>query len=138
MGGGSLTNSFNDLELNRWAAWLSFNWRPKGDDFYVTALTRYINNEKFEDYSVNADLMDLGTRLNYDISKFCLSLEYLHRLNLTYSKFDDYRIAVIGSYKLSDNFFITSTFGKNFTDVNNIIALAGVNFGFSKSKIKAY
>jgi hypothetical protein len=138
IGGGSNTNSFSDAKLNRWAAWLSFNWRPKGDDFYITALTRYINNEKFEDYTVKADLLDVGTRLNYDILKFCLSLEYLQRFNLTKNNDSDYRIAVIGSYKLSDNIYFTTTFGKNFSDVNNIIALAGINFGISKSKIKAY
>jgi hypothetical protein len=137
-GGGSPTNSFNDVNLNRRAAWLSFNWRPKGDKFYFTALTRYINYEKSKKNTVSADLVDLGTRLNYDISKFCLSMEYLQRLNFTSKKYDDFRIAIIGSYKLSDNFFITSTFGKNFTDVNNIIALAGINFGFSRNKVNAF
>lgn len=138
VGGGSGTNSFNDLELNRWAAWLSVNYRPKGNDSYITALVRYLNNEKFEDYTVKADLMDVGTRLNYDINKFCVSLEYLHRFNFTDKIHSDYRIAVIGSYRITENFFITSTFGKNFTDVNNIIAMAGVNFGFSKTKIKTF
>lgn len=138
MGAGSVTNSFSDLELNRWAVWMSFNYRPEGNDYYITALTRYINNEKFEEYTLEADLLDVGTRLNYDLNKFCVSLEYLHRLNFTSKGYSDYRIAVIGSYQIFDNFFITSTFGKNFTDVNNIIAMAGVNFGFSKTKIKAY
>jgi hypothetical protein len=138
LGGGSNTNSFNDSALNRWASWLSFNWRPKGDDFYITALIRYINNEKFEDYIINADLLDIGSRLNYDISKFCVSLEYLQRFNLNKNNGSDNRIAVIGSYKLSDAIYFTTTFGKNFSDVDNIIALAGINFGISNSKIKAY
>ncbi|WP_113639256.1 hypothetical protein [Nubsella zeaxanthinifaciens] len=138
LAGGSTTNSFDNLTLNRWAAWLSFNFRPKGDDFYITALTRYINNEKFEDYNINANLIDLGTRLNYDINKFCISLEYLQRLNVTAKKYSDFRLAAVGSYQISENFYITSTFGKNFSGTNNIIALAGINFGFSSSKIKAY
>lgn len=137
-GAGSVTNSFNDLTLNRWAAWMSFNYRPKGNDFYFTALARYINNEKFDEYTVSANLVDVGTRFNYDINKFCISLEYLHRLNFTSRNYVDYRIAAIGSYQISENFFITSTFGKNFTDTNNIIAMAGANFGFSKTKIKVY
>lgn len=138
IGANSLTNSYDDLELNRWAVWMSFNFRPKGDDFYFTVLSRYINNENFEGTNVKADLVDLGTRLNYDISKFTVSLEYVHRMNFTSDIFDDYRLAAIGSYKLTDNVFITSTFGKNFSDVNNIIALAGLNFGFSQKKVKAY
>lgn len=138
LGGESNSNSFNNIGLNRWASWLSFNYRPKGDDFYITALARYINNEKFEDYTIKADLLDAGTRLNYDISKFCVSLEYLQRFNLTKNSGSDYRIAVVGSYAFSDNIYITTTFGKNFSEVNNIIALAGINFGISKSKVKAF
>jgi len=138
IGVSSLTNSYDDLELNRWAIWMSFNFRPKGNDFYFTFLTRYINNEEFEGTNIQADLVDLGTRLNYDISKFTVSLEYVHRMNFTNDIFDDYRLSAIGSYKLTDNIFITSTFGKNFSDVNNIIALAGVNFGFSQKKVKAF
>jgi hypothetical protein len=137
-GSASVTNSFDDLEFSRWAAWLSLNIRPKGDYFYFTVLARYLNNENFKEYNTTADLIDIGTRLNYDIYKFCISLEYLQRMNITSSNYDDYRIAVIGSYKLTENLFITSTFGKNFTDVSNIIALAGINFGFSKGKTKAY
>ena len=81
-GASSLTKSYDDLELNRWGIWTSFNFRPKGDDFYFTILTRYINNEKFEGANVQADLIDLGTRFNYDILKFTVSLEYVHRMNL--------------------------------------------------------
>lgn len=138
IGGASNTNSFRDATLSRWASWASINWRPKGDDFYVTAVVRYMNNEKFEDYVIKADLLDAGARLNYDISNFCVSAEYLQRFNLTKNNGSDYRVAIIGSYKLSDNIYFTTTFGKNFSDVSNIIALAGLNFGISKSKIKAY
>ena len=138
IGASAESNSYSELELSRWAIWTTFNFRPKGDDFYFTALARYINNEDFEGTNIKADLVDLGARFNYDISKFTVSLEYIQILNTTTEVYDDFRIAVIGSYKLSDNVFVTSTFGKNFDDVNNIIALAGLNFGFSKKKIKAF
>lgn len=138
LGASSTNNSYNELEISRWAAWLTFNFRPKGDDFYLTLLTRYINTEKYDGIAIRADLVDLGTRLNYDISRFTVSLEYIHRMNITSEIFNDYRLAFIGSYKLSDNVFVTSTFGKNFSDVNNIIAIAGLNFGFSQKKVKAF
>jgi hypothetical protein len=137
MGGSSFTNSFEDLGLSRWAAWLTLNWRPKGDDFYFTLLSRYINSDAFEGSSTQVDLMDFGSRLNYDISKFTVSVEYVQRINFTTELYDDYRVAAIGGYKLTENLFITSSIGKNFGDVNNIIALAGINFGYSKSKVKA-
>jgi len=138
IGASSLSNSYANLDLNRWAIWMSFNFRPKGDDFYCTAVARFISNKKYDGTDTQVSLVDLGTRFNYDVSNFTLSLEYVNRMNLTLDIFNDYRLAVIGSYKLTDNIFITSTFGKNFTEVNNIIALAGINFGFSKNKIKAF
>ena len=139
LGGSSTTNTFDKIELNRWAVWMSLNWRPpKTNDFYVTVLTRYINNKKFENYKPNSELLDVGSRLNYDFSKFSVSLEYLQRINFSDNNSNDFRIAFIGSYKLSENIYLTSTFGKNFAGVNNIIALAGINFGFSKSKINPF
>ncbi|PID95252.1 MAG: hypothetical protein CSA95_00475 [Bacteroidetes bacterium] len=138
VGATSQTNSYGELEINRWAVWASCNVRPQGDDFYLTLLARYVHNGTFEETNAQGDLADLGTRLNYDIAKFTLSLEYVHRLNLTYEVFDHYRLAAIASYKLFDNVFVTATFGKNFEAVNDIIALAGVNFGFSHKKIKAF
>ena len=138
IGGSTMTNSFKDLDLNRWAAWCSFNYRPNGNDFYLTALARYINNNKFEEYTAEADLVDLGARLNYDINKFCISIEYINRIDSSNNEASAYRLAAIGSYQISKNFYLTSTFGKNFSDVDNIIALAGINFGFSQTKLKAY
>jgi hypothetical protein len=138
IGGRATSNSFSNLERNRWAAWMSFNWRPKADDFYATALVRYLNNEKHESYSTQADLLDVGARLNYDISKLCISLEYLQRINFTQSHGPDYRIAVVGSYELTKQIYFTATFGKNFSNVDNIIALAGINFGISNAKVKAF
>lgn len=137
-GGNTPYQTFDSLSLNRWATWLTINWRPKGDDFYATILARYINSESISDLDISTDFIDLGSRLNYDISKVTLSLEYIQRMNVTNSIYDDYRLAIIGSYQINENIFITSTFGKNFSEVNNIVALAGFNFGFSKKKLKAY
>jgi hypothetical protein len=137
LAGGSITNSFDDIEFSRWAVWLSINWRPSGDDFYMTLLSRYINNEKYNSYQTKSDLVDVGIRINHDYSKFSFSVEYLHRMNITSEAYDDFRIAMVGSYRLSENIYVTSTFGKNYSEINNIIALAGINFGFSKNKIEA-
>lgn len=137
--GSSATNSYNDLQSSRWGVWASLNWRPKGNDFYVTVLGRYIGNNRFAGYTDNSNLIDVGARANYDIGKFSASLEYLQRFDLvSTSTTVDNRLAAIGSYQLSDKFYLTATFGKDFSGVNNMIAMAGVNFGFSQSKVKAF
>ena len=137
VGGTSVSKSYKDIEYNRWSTWLSFNYRPKGDDFYFTVLSRYRNNESLTT-STDTDVVDLGSRFNYDIGNFALSLEYLQRFDLTNDDSQDYRLAVIGSYKITNNLSITSSFGKNFEEVDNVIALAGINFGLSKSAVKAF
>lgn len=137
--GSSSTNSYNDLQSSRWAIWTSLNWRPKGNDFYITILGRYIGNNRFAGYVDNSNLIDVGTRANYDIGKFSASIEYLQRFDFEPSTTtSDNRLAAIGSYQLSDKFYLTATIGKDFSDVNNMIAMAGVNFGFSQSKVKAF
>lgn len=135
--GSSINNSFDSLSSSRWGAWMNLNYRPKGNNFYITTLVRFYQNESFEEYNRNSSSIDIGTRLNYDIGSFSLSGEYLQRINLSPSG-NDNRVALIGNYQISPNFYLTSTFGKNFSSSNNIIALLGINFGFSTNKMKAY
>ena len=137
IGAISITNSFSTLEIQRWAVWMTLNWRPKGDDFYITTLARYINKSPNTEYNFEQNQLDIGSRLNYDISRVTISMEYLHRLDFTTDQFDDYRLAAICSYRILKNIFVTATFGKNFSEIDNIIALGGVKFGFSKSKIES-
>ncbi len=137
LAGGTDTRVTEDITLSRWAAWANLNWRPNADNFYLTILSKYTRNVEFEGYDPDTDLADLGTRFNYDFVPFTVSLEYIQRLNLTEDIYDDYRLAIVGNYKISDSLYLTTTFGKNFTDVDNIIALAGINFGLSKRKITA-
>lgn len=137
--GSSPTNSYDDLQSSRWALWASLNWRPEGNDFYITVLSRYIGNNRFIGYTDGSNLIDLGTRANYDMGRFSASLEYLQRFNVNSSTGKtDNRLAAIGTYQISDKFYFTTTIGKDFSDVNNMIALAGVNFGFSQSKVTAF
>lgn len=138
IGAWSPDNSIKTMDLSRWAAWLSFNWRPKAKDFYATALLRYLFNDNYLNYEAKTNLMDAGLRLNYDVSKFCMSLEYLQRFDFGNASGSDFRLAIVGNYAYSRNIYLTVTVGKNFSEVNNLIALAGINFGISRSKIKAF
>ena len=134
IGAEAQTNSFDSLQLNRWATWVNFNWRPKAGDFYFTLQTRYLNMEDPLEGS-DMNMADIGSRFNYDIKDFTVSVEYLRRLNFTQEDYSEYRLAAICSYEIADNIFLSSTIGKNFSAANDIIALAGVNFGVSKSKL---
>ncbi len=135
---GSITNSFDDLETARKAVWLSFNYRPKAKETYGTLLLRYMEANAGMDQTETIDNVDIGLRINREIKEFALSIEYLQRLNIANEEYDNFRLALVGSYEINDQIYLTTTLGKNFSDVDNIIALAGVNFGISNNKVKAY
>ncbi len=135
VGGSSEVSSYDDIKYDRWATWLSFNFKIN-KKLNGTILARYITNEEIESATAKMDVGDAGARFNYDINeKFSISAEYVQRF--VFNTDDTYnRIAAIGSWKISDNFYATGTFGKNFEDIDNIIAVAGINFGFSEKKQK--
>ncbi len=136
--GNSKTMTANTVDISRAAAWLAFNWRPKGDDFYVTLLTRYLNNVNFEAQSKNQQIGDFGCRINYDVNLFCISAEYLQRMNFTTANYATNRLAIVTSYQVMENLYFTGTFGKNYSGVNNLITMIGINLGHSNNKIKAF
>lgn len=135
---GNEAEDNNTVKTSRWAAWLAFNWRPKGDDFYITAVTRYVHNVKFEEYANRAHIVDYGARLNYDVGVFTISAEALQRLNFTSRDYTAYRLAIVASFQVKDNVYFTGTFGKNFAETNNLITLVGINFGISQNKMRAF
>lgn len=138
-GGNSATNSFDDLRLNRWATWLSLSYRPRGDDLYVTLLTRFVHQQTSESYQLpNDQLLDVGTQFNYDLSPITLSVEYLQRFYTATPTDTNFRLALICSYHLIDNVYVLVSLGKNYSETNHIIAQAGINFGFSKSTLQAF
>lgn len=141
LGGGSETDSYKDLQLQKWAVWtnLNFSW---SDKFSSTLLGRYLDNlgseiidEAEESEVAEFQGYDLGGRLNWDIArKICLSAEYIQRFYNQSDISSQNRLAAIGSFKIYDNVYATATFGKNFGEVQNIIALGGITLGISENK----
>ncbi|MBD3581289.1 hypothetical protein [Flavobacterium selenitireducens] len=127
--------SFDDVLLSRWGVWVNFN-RYVSEKNSFTGMIRYLGNEILDGYQESVKLGDVGVRYNYEVEKFTLGLEYIQRFNLTVDSKPDFRLAAIGKYKIFDNVFLSATFGKNFSEVNNIIALGGLNFGFATSAVK--
>lgn len=134
-GGESNNNSFQDLSLNRWAFWVSGHFRLASNNLFLTALTRYVNSETQNGVDFDADLIDFGLRLSKDYKSLSISLEYLQRLNISSNDFGNNRFAAIGSYKIADGIYLTSTIGKNFDELENIILVGGLTFGISQKRL---
>ena len=137
LAGNSDSMNVNTMQTSRAGVWMGFNWRPQGGDLYFTLLTRYLHNVNFEAETAMADIGDAGFRLNYDVDRFSISVEYLQRLNFTASNYSANRFALIASYQVSENLYFTGTAGKNFPGVNNLITMVGINFGISSNKINS-
>lgn len=134
-GGTTKTNSYRDLQSDKWGVWISGAFRPKGDAFYISGLMRLSQNiaEGLEPKEV---ILDYGARLNYDFNRLTISGEYLSRSYSSTTISNYSRYALIGSYKITEGVFFTGSLGKNFEETNNLFVIGGVNLGISKSKMK--
>lgn len=126
------SGSFDNIDRARSGAWLTLSYRPYfKSQFEIVGVVRYLDNPNFSGYDRQTRLMDFGGRALYPVDKWGLSIEYINRqvVNGNFKSYD--RLAGVVEYKISDTLFLTATYGKNFDENNNIIALLGINFGFS-------
>lgn len=133
--GQSKTNSFSDLYTNRSGIWANAHWN-KTDNFGLTILARYINNNALVLTSFSGSYADIGFSLNYDLDNFSLNAEGIFRKDNNVLNTNTKRLAIVSNYRLKDNLYLVGTFGRNFQKKDNIIALLGVNVGISKDSIK--
>ncbi len=73
---------------------------------------------------------DFGGKLELALDGLTISYEFVKRMGVPHKKESLNRSSTLFKYKLNDNLYLTSALGKNFGDVNNLIAQIGVNWGF--------
>lgn len=123
--GNGYKKNFDDIGLYKWGVWTTLQWSPDKIPFDFILVNRFSSTDTISYY-------DLGSRINYAKGTFSLGAEYVARWNIAQENYD-YRLAGILEYKINDNLYATATFGKNFSDVNNLIALIGINIGVTKN-----
>jgi hypothetical protein len=128
--------SLSHLDKSRSGAWLTLSYKPSfKSPFEIIGVMRYLDNPTFSGYDKQTQLVDLGGRALYPVNKWGFSLEYINR-QVVKGNFKSYdRLAGIVEFKISNDLFLTGTYGKNFDEVNSVIALLGINFGISKQDI---
>jgi hypothetical protein len=103
----------------------------------IYALARYINADTtidFKQFSTQ-HFFDFGGRFELEFNQLSLSFESVHRFSQDAEGFNSNRNVGIIQFKLNDHFYVSGTFGKNFGNVNNLIAIFGLNLGFGKQSI---
>lgn len=132
--GSSNNNSFKSLAASKAGAWLNASLSPYKSNFIITGLTRF-------SWAIGAEpkvgqdsiFWDYGLSLAYQNKKFDFSLEFLNRQD--FSQKQNYnRLAFVINYEVSDEITLVSSFGRNFTDVNNIFTVLGAKFGISNKR----
>jgi hypothetical protein len=73
--------------------------------------------------------------ISYAASNFDLSAEYVQRTDLIYNG-NYHRFTFAGNFLITPNIILVAAIGKNFNQVNNILAVFGAKFGLSKEKVK--
>lgn len=128
--------SFKQLGAAKYAAWLNISYSlPRQIPVTGTALVRYTKSLSGTGMVPDTTLLDVGLSINYINKKFSLTGEYVYRMDIE-NHFDNSRLAIACNYAISENLFIVGSFGKNFTEVNNIIAILGLNVGLSRQKVR--
>ncbi len=131
-------NDTSHSEVEKTAAWITPSYRflrstfdPKTGkltqvptvDFI--AVGRYIHDRTATD---DRDGIDVGGRLLWESTFFSLSAEYVQRFNIAEPT---HRLTGMVEYKISDNLYLSGTFGKDFddptTEQGNLQALLGLN-----------
>lgn len=145
----ALTMSFVDDDIHRgrfhrWGVWLTgaYSWDSPAIDFLVVA--RLMGNSA-QDATQN--VLDFGTRLVAPLNDFSISLEYIHRAELstsgttvvaggtsgTFFLKSTYRLAGNIEYRYSKDVSVYLAFGRNYAsdNMNNrpLLAQVGLNLG---------
>jgi hypothetical protein len=133
--GSSGNNSFRDLEANKSGVWANLRWSPSNSMLDFVGVARYswaVNEVKLG--TRDSSFFDYGLSLNYEKGPLNISAEYVKRRDISQKQNAD-RTTFVATYQLTPNMAIVGSFGKNFAQVDNIIAIFGLNIGLAKGTI---
>jgi hypothetical protein len=132
---GFADDSIKNGKISDFGIWLTPMYSNGNID--LISVLRYIGNV---DTGITQSKFDTGLRFLYRNGGFGISLEGLLRTEDKVSP--TYRYALNLDYKLTNNIYLTGTFGKNFdgTPVNgsgngDLITVFGINFGMGSDPI---
>jgi len=145
-------NSFNDNHLYRTGGWITACFSKPLDKNSENSLSALYNTKNylnlyglfrvlsedntadFRTFTTQTNI-DFGGRLEFELNNVAISFESVYRAVVNDKSASTARNVAIVQYKLSDNLFVTGTFGKNFGDQNNLVSFLGLNWGFGKTAL---
>ncbi len=106
---------------------------------YVNAffLFRILKENATNDFKIftKKNMIDLGGRIEFEFDKFSFSIESIKRMDNNKKGMNTSRTVGIIQYKIWKDFFLLGTFGKDFSEINNLVTLFGFNWGFGENAL---
>jgi len=120
-------------KLNTSGAWANLKYIPLKLPIDFVGVIRYTWSGLPPKVSTrDSAFVDVGIGIFYSGRNISFSGEYLNRYDRSLNKNYD-RLAVAANYKISNQFVVIASFGKNFANVENLFTSLGINFGLSKN-----
>ena len=140
-------NQTENKRFNRSGLWMnatlnafSFNQEELNDNLTIMFYTRFISDNVLEPNSDTVferqNAFDIGFKMEYSIKGLSISYEYLKREYSNDSSLNSERRVGTLQYKISDNLYLTGSYGTNFGNTNTLFTLFGINYGFGKAALK--
>jgi hypothetical protein len=134
-------NSYSSNRLNRYGVWLNANLcfdisgkNNTGKNFFnIYAIGRYLNNSDSlttDGKYVSVGFLDYGAKAELEFNRLSVAYEYIRRETSEPTP-NTFKSVGLIKYKIKDGLYLTGAFGQNFTKVNNLIAVLGINWGLS-------
>ena len=100
----------------------------------VFFLFRALKENRTRDFKTfeKKNLIDFGGRAELEFNRFSASLEYVKRAYKDDKSLNSKRTVAILQYRINDELFLVGTFGKDFGEIENLITLFGLNWGFGE------
>ena len=106
---------------------------------YVNAyfLFRMFKENATNDFKIftGKNMTDIGGRIEFEFDKFSFSIESIKRKDNNNKDMNTSRTVGIIQYKITKDLFLLGTFGKDFGEINNLVTLFGLNWGFGENAL---
>ena len=79
---------------------------------------------------------DFGGRIGIEKGDLSISWEYISRSYNGLSALGTDRNVFLAQYKISDNLYAFGTYGKSFSELNNVFSILGLKWGFGKTSLQ--
>ncbi len=119
--GGKFFN-YDSITLNRYSIWSNFNYHYSPEYYFSGTFKISIEEKK--------SFIDTGISFNYDKNNYYFGIDMSKR----FIKGSKLKVIAMSSIKINDFIYLSSAIGRNFN--GSIIAIGGINIGFSIDKLK--